>query len=140
LLFSITWGVSTIVKDRLELRKIEKEIATLKNGVIAIQDVQQEAQKIIEQIESLERIRTSELSKLEILKEFSNILPSSVWLTDFRYRKKELRLSGYAASASDLISILDGSSLFTASEFTAPITRNREGQESFKIETSIEGG
>jgi Tfp pilus assembly protein PilN len=140
LLFSITWGVSTIVKDRLELRKIEKEIATLRNEVTAIQDVQQEAQKIIEQVESLEKIRNSELSKLAILKELSNILPSSVWLTDCRYHKQELRLSGYAASASDLISILDGSPLFTASEFTAPITRTREGQESFKIETSIEGG
>jgi Tfp pilus assembly protein PilN len=140
LLFSIIWGVSTITKDRLELRKIEKEIAMLKGEVIGIQNVQQEAQKIIEQVESLERIRTSELSKLAILKELSNILPSTVWLTDFRYQKKKLRLSGYAASASDLISILDGSSLFTASEFTAPITRTREGQESFKIETSIEGG
>jgi general secretion pathway protein L len=91
-------------------------------------------------IQSLEKIRNSELSKLAILKELSNILPSSVWLTDCRYHKQELRLSGYAASASDLISILDGSPLFTASEFTAPITRTREGQESFKIETSIEEG
>ena len=140
LLLSISWGGSTIVKDRLELRKIEQEIAALKSEVIAIQDIQQEAQKIIEEVASLEKIRESALSKLAILKELSNILPSSVWLTDFRYHKKELQLSGYAASASDLISILDGSPLYTASEFTAPITRNREGQESFKIETSIEGG
>lgn len=139
LLLSITWGISTIAKDRLELRTIEKEIAALKSEVTAIQDVQQEAQKIAEEIESLERIRTSEMSKLEILKELSNIVPASVWLTDFRYYRKELQLSGYAASASDLISILDSSPLFTASEFTAPITRDREGQESFKIKTKIQG-
>lgn len=140
LLLSITWGVSTIVKDRLELRRLAKELAPLKSEVISIQNIQQEALSIIEEIESLDRIGTSEMSKLEILKELSNILPPTVWLTNFRYHKKELQLSGYAASASDLISILDSSPLFTASEFTAQITRNREGKESFKIETRIEGG
>jgi len=140
LLLSITWGASSIVKDRLELRKVEKEIAGLKSEVTAIQGIQQEAQKIIEEIESLEKFRDSASSTLQILKELSNILPASVWLTDFRYYKKEIQLSGYAASASDLISILDNSPLFSASEFTAPITRDREGQESFKVETKLEGG
>ncbi|MBW1679456.1 MAG: PilN domain-containing protein, partial [Deltaproteobacteria bacterium] len=135
----LTWGVSTIVKERLELRKIEKEVAALKNEVIFIQNIQQEAQNITEEIESLNRIRKSRFSKLKIMKELSNIFPASVWLTNFRYYKKELQLSGFAASASDLIAILDRSPLFHASEFTAPITRDRKGKESFKIKTRIEG-
>jgi len=138
LVLSLAWGLSTVLKERLELRNIEREIAALKNEVISIQTIQQETQKISEKMESLKMMRKSEFSMLEILKELSNILPYSVWLTNFRYYKKELELSGYAASASDLIAILDGSPLFYASEFTAPITRDRKGQERFKIKTNLE--
>jgi len=137
-LLSLTWGISTIVKERLLLRNIEKEIASLKSEVLSIQNIQQEAQNIVEEIKALEEIQDTEPGKLMLLKELSTILPDSVWLTNLRYYKKELQLSGYAASASGLIAILDGSSLFHSSEFTAPITRDRKGQESFKVKTRIE--
>lgn len=139
LVLSLTWGVSTIVKERLELRKLKKEINALKDGVLATQKIQKEAQALIQQLESLQNIRKSEFSKLEILKELSNIFPATVWLTDFQYNKNALQLAGFADSASGLIAILDKSPLFYASEFTAPITRDLEGKENFKITTRIEG-
>ncbi|MFH0812428.1 MAG: pilus assembly protein PilM [Pseudomonadota bacterium] len=138
LVLTITWGVSTVVKERLELRKVEREIAGLEDEVIAIQKLQKQAETICRKVEGLGNIQKSEFSKLETLKELSTILPPSVWLTNFRYYKKELDLAGYAASASDLIAILGGSPLFYASEFTAPITRDRGGNENFKIKTKIE--
>ena len=133
-----TLGMSIIVKDRIELNNLQREINSLKSEVISIQNIQNEAQKIINRIECLKKIKDSEFSKLEILKELSNILPSSVWLTSFRYYKQEIQISGYAASASDLIAVLDSSPLFSSSEFTAPITRDQRGRESFKIKTRIE--
>jgi Tfp pilus assembly protein PilN len=139
LVLTLTWGISSIVKERLQLRKVNKEIEALKPDVLAVQKTQKEAQDIAHRVESLDTIQRSEFSKLEIVKELSEILPSSVWITEFHYNKNELELTGFAASASGLIAILDNSHLFHASEFTAPITRDMEGKESFRIKTTIKG-
>ena len=139
LVLTLTWGLSVIVKERLDLRKVEREINALKDGVLSIQKIQKETQDIVTKNESLQRIQQSEYSKLEILNELSRIFPSSVWITEFRYNKNELELAGFATSASGLIAILDGSPLFHASEFSAPITRDTEGQENFRIKTKIKG-
>jgi hypothetical protein len=138
LALTLTWGISSIVKERLQLRKVKREIEALKSDVLAVQKTQEEAQDIAHRIESLTSIQQSEFSKLEILKELSDILPSSVWITEFHYNKNELDLTGFAASASGLIAILDDSPLFHESEFTAPITRGFEGREYFRIKTKIE--
>ena len=134
---TVAWGFSSVVKKRLVLHNIEQEIDALKSEVSAIQAIQAEAQTTQEMMACIVRAGEEEVSHLDILKELTTIVPTSVWLTNMRYRKGSLQLSGYAQSASDLIAILDGSSLFHESEFTAPITRGREG-ESFKITTNVE--
>ncbi|HPD61448.1 MAG TPA: PilN domain-containing protein, partial [Thermodesulfobacteriota bacterium] len=139
LLLTLVWGISSIIKERVQLRKIEKEIEALRLDVLAVQKTQEEARGIAHRIESLISLQQSEFSKLEIMKELSSIIPSAVWITEFRYNKNELDLTGFAASASGLIAILDDSPLFHASEFTAPITRDTEGKESFRIKTKIKG-
>lgn len=138
ILLSVSWGVSSIVKKRLVIRTIEQEIEAFKPEVLAIQKIQEQGRSVQEMITSIEKAQAFEDSNLAILKELSAIIPASVWLTNLRYFRNELQLSGYADSASDLIAILDGSSLFTSSEFTAPITRDPQGKESFKITTKIE--
>lgn len=136
-LLSLAWGISAVVRDRIVVHGLEKEIAALKPDVLSVQQIQQEAETIAKEIESLNALQQADFSKLAILKELSALLPPSVWLSTVRCYKNELQLTGYADSASDLIALLDGSSLFYASEFTAPITRDREGKESFKIKTKI---
>jgi len=134
----LIWGVSSIVKERLVLNKIEKEIDSLKNEVFSIQKIRQDSQSISKEIKGLNDIQQSEFSRLMILKELSTVIPPSVWLTDLRCYKSELNLSGFAKSASDLIALLDSSPRFHSSEFIAPITRDRGGKERFKIKTKIE--
>ncbi|HNU73158.1 MAG TPA: PilN domain-containing protein, partial [Thermodesulfobacteriota bacterium] len=138
IVLTITWGVSSVAKKRLVLHTIEQEIAALKDDVEAIQKIQEQARFFQDKIKSVERVQSFEDSNLKILKELSMIVPPSVWLTNLRYYRNEVQLSGYAQSSSELIAILDGSPLFCSSEFTAPITRDPQGQESFKITTRIE--
>jgi Tfp pilus assembly protein PilN len=134
---SVAWGFSSVVKKRLVLHRIEQEIDALKSEVAEIQAIQADTKAVEEMMTCIVEAGKEDVSHLDILKELSTILPSSVWLTNMRYRKGSLQLSGYAQSASDLIAILDGSPLFHESEFTAPITRGRDG-ESFKITTQVE--
>ena len=81
-----------------------------------------------------------------MLKELTQLLPSTVWIWNLKYDGKEIEVSGYADSASDLISLLDKSPLFEKVEFLAPVTKERqmrpEGEkekERFKIKARLEG-
>lgn len=138
LLLSFGWFGSAIVKERLELRAVEKQIDALKDEVSAVQKVQKEAQDLAARMESLNKVQGSYYSKLEVLRELSTIIPPEVWLTDLRCYRKEVNISGFAESSSGLIAIIDKSDLFASSEFTAPITRDIEGKERFKLKTAIE--
>ncbi len=138
IMLTVAWSLSSVVKNRLVLHKIEQEIAALKHEVQAIQEIQAEAESAEKMMAGIEMAEGREASNLTVLKELSTIVPPTVWLTNLRYHKSSLQLSGYAESSSDLIAILDGSPLFDSSEFTAPITRDRQGAESFKIKTTIE--
>jgi general secretion pathway protein L len=72
-------------------------------------------------------------------------LPSTVWVWNFKYNGKEIEISGFADSASDLIPLLDKSPLFEKVEFLAPITKERtmkgsevKEKERFKIKARLE--
>jgi len=80
------------------------------------------------------------------LRELTQILPPSVWVWQYRYTGKEIEISGFADSASELISLLDKSPMFEKVEFLAPVTKERERRlgadkerERFKIKMRIEG-
>jgi Tfp pilus assembly protein PilN len=72
-------------------------------------------------------------------------LPSSVWVWNLKYNGKEIEISGFADSASDLIPLIDKSLLFERVEFLAPVTKERvmrgsemKEKERFKIKARLE--
>ena len=86
------------------------------------------------------------ISKVEILRELTQLLPATVWIWNFKYTGRDLEISGFADSASELISLLDRSPLFERVEFLAPVTKERERREGvdkererFKIKARLEG-
>ncbi len=88
-----------------------------------------------------------EVSKIEILEEVTQLLPSTVWVWNLKYTGKELEISGFADSSSDLIPLFDKSPLFEKVEFLAPVTKERDRKmgvdkekERFKIKMGLEGG
>ena len=76
-------------------------------------------------------------SKLKILKELTEIIPLSAWLTELKYKEGKIELSGEAESASILISALEESPLFSDAEFIAPIVKRGHGNEKFKIKATV---
>ncbi|MCX5907680.1 MAG: PilN domain-containing protein [Deltaproteobacteria bacterium] len=73
-----------------------------------------------------DKITGGEVSKIEILKELSQILPNTVYIWNLKYSGKEIEISGFADSASDLIPLIDKSPLLEKVEFSAPVTKERE--------------
>jgi general secretion pathway protein L len=79
------------------------------------------------------------------LKELTQVLPPSVWIWNLKCSGREVEISGFADSASELIPLLDKSPLFEKVEFSSPVTKERERRgmadkerERFKIKMKLE--
>jgi Tfp pilus assembly protein PilN len=145
-ILSLTWGIGVFFRYRNALNALNDEIKNRKPAVEAIEQVQKQKDALRKEIVDLEKIRSAEYSKVEILKELTQLLPTTVWIWNFKYTGRELEISGFADSASELISILDRSPLFERVEFLAPVTKQRERREGvdkererFKIKARLEG-
>lgn len=99
----------------------------------------QKRQTEIEQTERIRNERSKAVSTVHVLAELTRLLPDSAWLTDLSSKKDQLTITGYAASAADLIQPINASPLFSSPEFAAPVVKV-PGQtgERFTITARIE--
>jgi len=146
LILSLTWGMGIFIRYRNELKAITAEIKKKKPEVEVVEKLQRQKEELRREISELEKIKSGETSKIEILRELTQFLPNTVWIWNLKYTNREMELSGFADSASDLIPLLDKSPLFEKVEFLAPVTKERErkmgvdkDKERFKIKMKLEG-
>jgi Tfp pilus assembly protein PilN len=86
------------------------------------------------------QISSRAVGKLDVLRELTEIIPENAWLTEFNYRadRSDVRLSGYAVSASQLLPALEQSGMFENVRFTSPITTDlRLQKEQFRLEMKV---
>jgi general secretion pathway protein L len=143
---SLTWGAGIFFQYRDELEAVTAEIKKRRPEVEAVEKLQKQKEAMTREILEFEKIRSGEPSKVEILKELTQLLPGAVWIWNFKYNGREIEISGYADSASELIPLLDKSSLFERVEFLSPVTKERQfkgagdkEKERFKIKVRVEG-
>ncbi len=146
LTLTLTWGAGTLIGYQTELNQVNNEIKKRKPEVEAITKLQKQRDEYLKEISALGKIRAGEVSKTDLLEELTKILPDTVWIWNFKYTGKEIEISGFADSASNLIPLIDKSPLFEKVEFMAPVTKERlmrgtdtKEYERFKIKARIEG-
>ncbi len=134
----LAWGSIIVARERQQLRDLTTQVEKLNPEIAAAEKMEKESGQIRKSTGALEQIRGEDPSQLEVLKELTALIPENTWLNRFTYSKGKVQIEGEAPSASDLIPILERSSLFQDAKFPAPITKTPEGQERFKIEVAIE--
>jgi Tfp pilus assembly PilM family ATPase/Tfp pilus assembly protein PilN len=137
--------ISQAVKEKIFLSKVEKVLKENEPAIMLLEELSSDINSFKRKRDFLLRIKENEIT-LEVLAELTNILPKDSWITNLNYKgfnikdkKKtggELIISGYAASSSRLISILEDSPFFEKVEFVGPI-RKAKGKEMFKLRTYI---
>ncbi len=145
-LLSLSWGAGIYMRYQKELDDLRTAIKLRKPQAEAVQKLQRQRTQLAREIREFTRITSGEVPKVEILRELTQLLPDTVWIWNFKYSGKEVEISGFADSASDLISLLDKSPLFERVEFLAPVTKERDRRiggdkekERFKIKLRLEG-
>jgi Tfp pilus assembly protein PilN len=146
ILLSLSWGVGVFMRYPKELRDLRAAVKNQKPEVEAVEKVRKQRIQLEREITEFTRIASGEIPKVEILRELTQLLPDTVWIWNFKYSGKEVEISGFADSASELISLLDKSPLFEKVEFLAPVTKQLDRRiggdkekERFKIKLRLEG-
>ena len=111
---------------RNETAKLETTAAVLAGEVSDIAVLQERYRWLLER---QERTR----SDLDLIREISEILPDSAWLTALRIEEDKIVLTGMAAEADPLLSLLSSSPPVGQARFVRSPTR-RERAEQFQIE------
>ena len=76
----------------------------------------------------------------EVLAELTRLVPDQAHIVQLDLRDGSVQLHGYAATASDLIGLLDQSELFRTPQFRSPVTQDpRSGTERFHLSVEFAG-
>ncbi len=132
------------VSQKKFLARMEKTIAENKPHVEALENMLTDINALREKDKVLQALRNREIT-LEVLSELSRIIPADAWVTNLQYtgpdiqdRNKdgEIVLSGFAASSSVLIPLLEDSPYFEKVEFVGSIKKTRN-MEQFKLSARV---
>ena len=107
-----------------------------------IEQMKEEIAEIEKTISSVEKIKVDETSKLDLLKELTEIIPEEMWLTRFSYSEnkgeREIDLSGFANAASEIIPILEESEFLEDVKFKSSIVKDkRTEKEKFNLKATV---
>jgi Tfp pilus assembly protein PilN len=129
----ITWGGSKIMRQSIVLSHLNAETERLAAEVKDIDSIKKNIKDLEIRIDYLDKLWRGRVPLIEVLREVTERIPETAWLQDLNYDEKGVQIYGYADSASELISLLEASPLFSDVVFLATITRGQDGKERFRI-------
>ncbi|MFZ7126508.1 MAG: PilN domain-containing protein [Desulfobacterales bacterium] len=137
LLTGLGWAGSRILQQRLIQQRLDAQIQEVGEQVLAVEELQSEIDVLQNRAAFLEALKQEGAPALDIIRDLSEIIPETAWIREFSISGNQVRLDGYADSASGLIPLLDASPRMTDVTFLSAITRGRDGKEKFRIGLTI---
>src|SRR4029077_17913286 len=107
------------------LARLNGEIARIDPDVRAVERVARELDQKRQLLDTVQKINTTALQPLAVLRELTQSLPSDAWVTYLALDAKVVEMTGQPGAASNLIPLLENSPLLERVEFASPVTRGR---------------
>jgi len=126
-----------VFQTRVAMSTIDQEIQRYRSELADIEKLKATVDTLNTDVVFLDNVRKNSISTLSFLRELSNAIPSTAWLDRLYLRDDEIRLYGYAQSATDLLTVLESSPLFSDVAFVSPITKDKSGREKFRITMKV---
>lgn len=131
LVLPLKMGNEGLDKLKKHARSAEKSALDIEDSKKAIDYLYQATQQVIDH-------KNSSPSMIEVINTLSKVLGDDTWISQLRYSKKTLQLTGQSGSASSLIASLEGVPFFHNVTFISPVTKDRRsGLERFQISTDV---
>jgi general secretion pathway protein L len=139
-----------IVAVAIPLHRQRSTLADLNDQIAATRADAEESRASREQLDQLSQTGTFLFAEkarrpmaTDVLAELTRLVPDEAYLNQLDLQEGQVELHGTAATASDLIGLLDQSPLFRAPQFRSPVTQDvDDGAERFhlSVEFATEGG
>ncbi len=126
------------IQTRLYARTLERQIARLESAATAALHQNQQVEELASRVALLEAVRQKTWQKLQILQELARVLPEGAWVQELEIKDGTIEVYGYADRAAELVQALEASPLFAQVEFTAPLTRDAQNKEVFRMRMRLE--
>ncbi|MGH6912705.1 MAG: PilN domain-containing protein [Geminicoccales bacterium] len=134
-----------IIAVAVPLQRQRSRLAELTDQIAATRAQAEQSHDLRERLDQLTRTSSFLLaekgrraSATDILAELTRLVPDQAHLHQLTLAEGEVQLHGSAATASDLIGLLDGSPLFRAPQFRSPVTQGGEdGAERFHLSAEL---
>jgi Tfp pilus assembly protein PilN len=136
-LLALTLASHAWIERALYSRALDRELHRLNVHAQQIRGQNQETSSLEAQAAVLENVRSSNLQKLHMLQQLTNLLPDGTWLQELNISEDTVDINGYSNHAAGLVPALEKSPYFTQAEFTAPITRDNQNREVFRIRMRV---
>jgi Tfp pilus assembly protein PilN len=118
--------------------RIDDEIARIAPQVREVADQESELNKLLARYRALAAQLQARDANLDALRELARVVPSTTFLSSYGYQDGVVTISGFAASASEIQSLLENSPLFKGVELTTSVTRDAGGKDRFTLRMTVE--
>ena len=140
--------ILAIVAVAIPLQRQRSTLAALTDQVALTRDAAEQSHALREQLDQLTRTgyfllaeKNRRAMATEVVAELTRLVPDQAYLAQLILQDGEVQLHGSAATASDLISLLDRSPLFRTPQFRSPVTRDGgDGTERFHLSVELVEG
>ncbi len=140
LLLLVAMGFRETVQEQGLARKLDAEIRSLEQRVAEVQKISNEADALRTRALSMEKLLSKRDCNLEILKEFTLILPPDTYLNMYQNRGGKIKVTGSSVTSTELIPKLEESSLLQDVRQSGTIFKDtRSGKDRFNFEATVEG-
>lgn len=133
--------VSPFIQRHQAVARLESEVDQLRGQVRQAESDHMELLKRVERMRLIRERNSAKPATLDVLLELTRLMPDDAWAGQVAIKSGRVRLTGEASAASELLTHLSKSSIFSDPKFEAPLTQNpRTGRERFVISLAIRGG
>jgi general secretion pathway protein L len=141
--FLVLVGVALLMRgpyqQRVYASQIQQEISKLEPDVKSLVRDESELNALTKRFDQLQRRMTNRDQNLEALNTLATVLPPDTFIVTYRYQGDAVTVSGVSASALNVQSALEKSSVFKDVQFPGPITREPSGKDRFTLTMSLKG-
>jgi len=133
LALGIAWPSVVAWKARTVLATLDARVAVLRPAAERYEETLSDLDDAQGRIAALREEASASGEALQILRELTERLPNGTWLLALRLEGRKVDIEGLSPSASEIFPALTRDGRFRSVEFGAPITRQADNIERFKI-------
>jgi len=133
LALGVAWPATVAWKAKADVRRLDAQVASLRPFAEQHEESLADLEDALGRAAFLREEASASGETLRILKELTDRLPNGTWVLTLRVEGRKVEIEGLSSSASEIFPALTRDGRFKSVEFGAPITRQADNLERFKI-------